>query len=165
VTLLDKPWGISGAEVILGRKSMGRSRIKAALFVLSAAALIAAPGGLSATPQEIYRDFADNGRLDANYPAADLEKALENAAAQAYAPPGTGGLKPAVEEEIDEGTPPVTSGATPGGTGGQAGGGTSPVQASGGLPFTGLDLSLIAAGALGLILLGTALRRAARQKA
>ena len=36
---------------------MGRSRIKAALFVLSAAALIAAPGGLSATPQEIYRRF------------------------------------------------------------------------------------------------------------
>ena len=59
---------------------MGRSRIKAALFVLSAAALIAAPGGLSATPQEIYRDFADNGRLDGNYTPADLEAALKNAA-------------------------------------------------------------------------------------
>ena len=51
------------------------------------------------------------------------------------------------------------------GAGGTAGGGTSPVQSSGGLPFTGLDLSLIAAGALGLILLGAALRRAARQRA
>jgi hypothetical protein len=53
-----------------------------------------------------------------------------------------------------------------GGTAGaQSGEGTSPVQSSGGLPFTGLDLSLIAAGALGLILLGAALRRVARQKA
>ena len=144
---------------------MGRSRIKAALFILSAAALIAAPGAFSATPEEIYRDYADNGRLDGNYPAADLEKALENAAVQAYTP-DTGGLKPAVEEEIDDPTTGGTSGATPGGTsGGQTGGGTSPVQSSGGLPFTGLDLSLIAAGALGLILLGTALRRVARQKA
>jgi hypothetical protein len=80
-----------------------------------------------------------------------------------------------VEEEIDNPPPPATTpgaaggpptGSTPGGTsGGETGGGTDPVQASGGLPFTGLDLSLIAAGALGLILLGAALRRAARQKA
>jgi hypothetical protein len=35
---------------------------------------------------------------------------------------------------------------------------------TGGLPFTGLDLSLIVAGALGLMLLGGALRRFARQR-
>ena len=144
---------------------MGRSRIKAALFVLSAAALIAAPGALSATPQEIYRDYADNGRLDRAYTPADLERVLKNAAVQQYGKPGTGGLKPAVEEEIDS-TPGVTSGGSSGGTaGGQTGGGTSPVESSGGLPFTGLDLSLIAAGALGLILLGAALRRVAWQRA
>ena len=142
------------------------SRIKAALFVLSAAALIAAPGALSATPQEIYRDYADNGRLDNKYTPADLERALKNAAVQAYGKPGEGGLKPAVEEEIDNGTSGGTTGGAPGGTsGGETAGGTSPVQSSGGLPFTGLDLSLIAAGALGLILLGAALRRVARQKA
>jgi hypothetical protein len=152
---------------------MGRSRIKAALFVLSTAALIAAPGAFSATPQEIYSDYADNGRLDRAYTPADLERALKNAAVQQYGKPGTGGLKPAVEEEIDS-TPGGTSngstdgsaGGSAGGTaGGQAGGGTSPVGSSGGLPFTGLDLSLIAAGALGLILLGAALRRVARQRA
>ncbi len=154
---------------------MGRSRMKAAVIVLSAAALVAAPGAFSATPQEIYRDYADNGRLDKAYSPADLERVLKNAAVQQYGP-GTvgGGLKPAVEEEIDEATPGTTGGSSggtsggssPGGTaGGQTGGGTSPVQTSGGLPFTGLDLSLIAAGALGLILLGAALRRVARQKA
>jgi hypothetical protein len=143
---------------------MGRSRMKAAVIALSAAALVAAPGAFSATPQEIYRDYADNGQLDKQYSPADLERVLKNAAIQQYGP-GTvgGGLEPEVEEESDT---PTTGGSTPGGTaGGQAGGGTSPVQTSGGLPFTGLDLSLIAAGALGLILLGAALRRVARQKA
>jgi hypothetical protein len=143
---------------------MGRSRITAALFALVAAALIAAPGAFSATPQEIYQDYADNGQLDKQYSPADLERVLKDAAVQQYGTPGTGGLQPEVEEEIDEGT----AGGTAGGgasDGGTAGGGTSPVQSSGGLPFTGLDLSLIAAGALGLILLGAALRRAARQRA
>lgn len=149
---------------------MGRTRIIAALSVLFAAAMIAAPGALSATPQEIYKDYADNGTLDQEYSPADLERALKDAAVQQYGKPGSGGLKPEVEEEIDEG---AGSGGTAGGdtagggTAGDdtAGGGTSPVQASGGLPFTGLDLSLIAAGALGLILLGAALRRVARQRA
>jgi hypothetical protein len=140
---------------------MGRSRMKAVLVMLSAAALIAASGALSATPQEIYSDYADNGRLDNAYTPADLERALENAAVQAYGKPSTGGLKPAVEEEIDS-TPGGTSG---GNAGGQASGGTAPVQSSGGLPFTGVDLSLIAAGALGLILFGAALRRVARHRA
>ncbi len=144
---------------------MGRSRIKAAVIALFAAALVAAPGAFSATPQEIYRDYADNGQIDKQYSPADLERVLKDAAVQQYGP-GTvgGGLKPEVEEEIDN--PPTTGASSPGGTsGGQTGGGTSPVQATGGLPFTGLDLSLIAAGALGLILLGAALRRVARQKA
>ena len=144
---------------------MGRSRIKAVVITLFAAALVAAPGAFSATPQEIYRDYADNGQIDEQYSPADLERVLKDAAVQQYGP-GTvgGGLKPEVEEEIDN--PPTTGAGSPGGTsGGQTGGGTSPVQSSGGLPFTGLDLSLIAAGALGLILLGAALRRVARQKA
>jgi hypothetical protein len=152
---------------------MGLSRMKAALVVLSAAALVAAPGAFSATPQEIYRDYVDNGRLDNTYTSADLERALKNAAVQQYGKPGTGGLKPAVEAEIDS-TPGGTNGGTAGGTnggtaggtnGGTAGGTAGAVESSGGLPFTGLDLSLIAAGALGLILLGAALRRVARQRA
>ena len=164
---------------------MGRTRVGVAVMFVSAAAVIAASGALAATPQEIYRDYADNGRLDGKYPAGDLEAALKNATVQAYPGPGTSGLKPAVEEESDQptasggtsggtssggtttgGTAGGTAGSTVGGTaGGQASSGTAPVQASGGLPFTGLDLGLIAAGALGLILLGTALRRVARQRA
>ena len=146
----------------------GRTRIGLAVIFLSVAAVIAVSGALAATPQEIYRDYADNGRLDGEYSPADLRLALKSAAVQQYGSPGNEGLPPAVEEEIDDSS---TSGGTAGGTtsggsaGGQASSGTPPVQASGGLPFTGLDLGLIAAGALGLILLGTALRRVAKQRA
>ena len=59
---------------------MGCSRIKSAVIALSAAALVAAPGAFSATPQDIYRDYADNGRLDNAYTPADLERVLKNAA-------------------------------------------------------------------------------------
>lgn len=152
---------------------MGFTRIGIAVVFLSAVALSVASGVLAATPQEIYRDYADNGRLDGKYAPADLEEALKSAAVQQYSPAG-GGLKPAVEEEQNE-TPSVSagsggssggSGGTTGGTaGGQASSGTPPVQSSGGLPFTGLDLGLIAAGAFGLILFGAALRRVARQRA
>jgi hypothetical protein len=143
---------------------MGRIRIKAAVVFLSAAALIAATGALAASPQAIYRDYADNGRLDGKYSSSDLDRALTNAVVQAYGNDKQKGLKPAVEKQIKN-----TKGQTSGGqsNGSQSAGGTSPaaVKTSGGLPFTGLDLSLITLGAFGLILLGAALRRFARQRA
>ena len=160
---------------------MGRNRIEVALFILFAAALIAASGAFAATPQEIYSDYADNGRLDKAYTPADLDRALKNAAVQAYGKPSSGGLgarcgrgerqrrrgrRGFVGRRKRTSGGGTTGGVSGGGTvGEQSGEGTSPVQSSGGLPFTGLDLSLIAAGALGLILLGAALRRVARQKA
>jgi hypothetical protein len=142
---------------------MGGIRAVLAVIFLSTAALIAGTGALAATPQEIYRDYADNGRLDGNYSPADLDKALKSAAVQQYGQPSTGGLEPEAEEASGGGT---AGGVAGGGTqGGQPGGGAAPVTSSGGLPFTGLDLTLMVAGALGFILLGAALRRAARQRA
>ena len=55
---------------------MGRTRIGIAVGILSVTAVIAATGALAATPQEIYRDYADNGRLDGKYAPADLDNAL-----------------------------------------------------------------------------------------
>jgi hypothetical protein len=146
------------------------TRIGVVLGILSVAAVLAATGAFAATPQDIYRDYADNGRLDGTYSPADLERTLKDAAVQQYGQPATGGLKPAIEEEQNEttiaGTAGGTSGGTSGGTAaGNAASGTPPVQSSGGLPFTGLDLGLIAVGAFGLIFLGAALRRVARQRA
>ena len=152
---------------------MGRTRVGIVVAVVSAVALTVASGVLAATPQQIYKDYADNGRLDGKYAPADLDNALKSAAVQQYSP-AEGGLKPAVEEEQKETPVENTGGGTSGGTtggptggtaGGQASSGASPVQSSGGLPFTGLDLGLIAVGAFGLIMLGAALRRVARQRA
>lgn len=136
---------------------MTRTSMKAVVVTLGAAALIAVPGGLAATPQQIYQDYADNGRLDGTYSRADLDRALSNAAVQAYGGPGESGIKPAVETSDDS--------AGGQGTAGQAtSSGPPAVTSSGGLPFTGLDLGLIAAGAAGLLLFGAGLRRVARQR-
>jgi hypothetical protein len=131
---------------------MSRIKIKAAVVSLSAAALIAAPGAFAASPQQIYRDYADNGRLDGTYTRSDLVRALNNAVVQGYGSNNQKGLKPAVEKQVNK-----PSGAS----------GTSPAAvkvSGGGLPFTGLDLSLMIVGALGLVLFGGALRRVARQR-
>jgi hypothetical protein len=131
---------------------MSRIKIKAAVVSLSAAALVAAPGALAASPQQIYRDYQDNGRLDGTYTRSDLVRALNNAVVQGYGSNNQKGLKPAVEKQVNK-----SSGAS----------GTSPAAvkvSGGGLPFTGLDLSLMVVGALGLVLLGGALRRVARQR-
>jgi hypothetical protein len=144
---------------------MSRVRTSVALLVLSVAALIAAPGVLAASPQQIYDDYADNGQLDGTYSRADLKAALTNATVQGYQPDKETGIKPAIEKEINSGGT-TSGGTTAGGTAGATSGGSTPsaVTTSGGLPFTGLDLGLIAAGAAGLLLLGMGLRRVARQR-
>ena len=110
---------------------MGRNRIEVALLTLFAAALIAASGAFAATPQEIYSDYADNGKLDKAYTPADLDRALKNAAVQAYGKPSSGGLGPAVEEGKDNPSGGA-GGSSGGGTAGGASGGGTTTGASGG---------------------------------
>jgi hypothetical protein len=105
----------------------------------AAAALGATPAALGATPQQIYRDYADNGRLDHQYTKADLQRALRDAALQGYPHVGVQG---AVQQAL----------------------GAQAVKAKGGLPFTGLDLGLMAAGGALLLAAGTGLRRLGRAK-
>jgi hypothetical protein len=94
---------------------------------------------LGATPQQISRDYADNGRLDHRYSQADLQRALRDAALQGYPRVGVQG---AVEQAL----------------------GAQAVKTQGGLPFTGLDLALLAAGGGLLLAAGTGLRKLGRTK-
>jgi hypothetical protein len=106
------------------------------------AALVWTAASLAATPTQIYRDFADNGRLDMKYSKADLNRALKDAVLQGYGDQNvTGGLPAAAGE-----------------AGGAAG-------ASGILPFTGLDLTLMALGGGALLAAGAGLRRLGKSKA
>jgi len=104
-----------------------------------AAALCGAPAALGATPQQIYRDYKDNGRLDHHYTKSDLQRALRDAALQGYPHVGVQG---AVQQAL----------------------GAQAVKTKGGLPFTGLDLGLMAAVAALLLAAGTGLRRLGRAK-
>jgi len=101
--------------------------------------LAGAPAALGATPQRIYRDYADNGRLDQHYSKADLQRAQKDAALQGYPKVGVQGV---IEQAL----------------------GAQAVKPKGGLPFTGLDLALMAAGGAVLLAAGTGLRRVARAK-
>jgi hypothetical protein len=106
----------------------------------AAAALAGAPAALGATPQRIYRDYADNGRLDHKYSQSDLQRALKDAALQGYPKVGVQGV---VEQAL----------------------GAQAVKAqSSGLPFTGVDLGLMAAGGGLLLVAGAGLRRLGRAK-
>ena len=96
--------------------------------------MLVAPSALGATPQQIYRDYADNGRLDHTYSKADLQRAQKYAALQGYPQVGVQG---AVEQAL----------------------GKQAVKPRGGLPFTGVDLALMAAGGALLLGAGTTLRK------
>jgi hypothetical protein len=118
------------------------------------AAAVGAPGALGATPQQIYKDYADNGRLDTSYSSADLKRALNDAVLQGYPNPSSGaGLAPTIKKKLSSGVA-ASPKSLP-----------AAKRAGGALPFTGLDLALMVSGGLGLLMLGAGLRRFARSKA
>ncbi len=147
---------------------MFRARFLGALAAAAAVAALAAGGALAATPQTILNDYRDNGRLDATYSKSDLERALKSAVVQAYGHGKTQGLKPAIKTKITKAAAkPATKATKPTSRQGVlAAPPVKPVKTqTSGLPFTGLDLGLIAFGAVALLLFGAALRRFARQRA
>jgi hypothetical protein len=107
--------------------------------VACAALAFGAGSAMGATPQQIYRDYADNGRLDHRYSQADLLRAQRDAALQGYPHVGVQG---AVEQAL----------------------GAQAVKTNGGLPFTGLDLALLGAGGALLLVAGTGLRKLGRNR-
>ena len=131
---------------------MRRGRIISVVTAFAAAVAVGAPGALAATPQQIYKDYADNGRLDGHYSKADLQRALHDAVIQGYKPATS--VAPAIKKKI----------SSP--SSGVAGAKSLPApKKQGALPFTGLDLALMTIGGFSLLLLGAALRRFAGNKA
>jgi hypothetical protein len=107
--------------------------------------LVAVQGASAATPAQIYRDYAADGRIDGTYSMSDYRAALKDANVQGYGNPTVAvGFKGAVATRI----------AAPRATGTL---GTTNVRST--LPFTGIDLALLVAGGAGLLLLGGVLRR------
>jgi hypothetical protein len=112
-------------------------------LLLVTCALLLASGASAATPQQIYRDLADNGRLDRKYSRADVNRALRNPSLPGYARP----------ERIARSPQSFTSPAAErsGGDGGA-------------LPFSGLDLALFVTIGGTLLLIAGSMRHLARTK-
>lgn len=159
--------------------------------VAALAVLVGAPAALAATPEEIYKDLADNGRLDGTYTQAELQAFLQSASVQGYGNPVVVATPPTVTPPTV--TPAVTPAATPAPDSGVAGtsktivtkaktnaaakpaaqvaGVVSPTQAplqqtatAETLPFTGAELGLFAIVGGALLLGGLLLRSSARQR-
>jgi hypothetical protein len=120
-----------------------------AVLVVAVAALLVAPAALAATPEQIYRDYAEDSRLDGSYTESDLQAALQSTVVQGYGDqPVVAGLQPAIQSQIAaQQQQPLET-----------------VQESEGLPFTGLDLALLTAGGLFLLAFGLSMRRLAKAK-
>lgn len=109
-------------------------------------ALAVSSTATAASPSEIYADYADNARLDKAYSDGDLQRALNSAVVQGYGKPTvTPGFRTAVKQQLSE---DVAATAQPRST----------------LPFTGVDLALLTAGAVVLLLLGWGFRRIGRAR-
>ena len=110
-------------------------------------ALVLVGAAAAATPQQtsqrIFADLADNGRLDGKYTRAQIDRALHTPSLRGY-------------EQADPVRLPAGS-VRPETASAQRGRGLS-------LPFSGIDLALLAAVGAPLLLLGASLGRFARVK-
>jgi hypothetical protein len=115
---------------------------KVALIAIATVVLVLAISGvaLAATPQDIYDDYADNGKLDGTYTDEELQAYLNDSLIDQYGNPDTVAELDALVTRLltnqdDE------------------------------FPMTGAQLALIGVGALALVGVGLGLRRLARTRA
>jgi hypothetical protein len=162
-------------------------KFAAAMCGVAAVVLISASAASATSPTTIYKDYADNGRLDGRYSAADLRAALKNAVIQGYGGPNGEQVAGKIKKQIGSKKVPTVKTRAPAakaGSRGVKGGGAvkvtappvkvtappakvkvSPAQKHGTLPFTGRDLALITAASLALVLFGLGLRQLGRTTA
>lgn len=159
-------------------------RICSAVGVGLTALVFAAAAG-AATPEDIYKDLADNGRLDGTYTQAELQAFLQSAQVQGYGNPVIVNVPPVVPPpavtpsvappQPQQPTPGVAGQATPPAAAQPvseappqvAGVQTPPVAETATadtLPFTGSELGLFALVGGALLLGGLALRASARRR-
>jgi hypothetical protein len=108
------------------------------LILVGLCALACAGPAAAASPQKIYKDLADNGRLDGRYTQADIARAFNLDRVV-----GTDQRRPAQAEA----QAPVTP--TP----------RRAERSDPTIPFTGLDVALLIVGGGPLLLIGIGLRR------
>lgn len=121
----------------------GHRRLAAVGAVAALALLGAAGSGFAATPQKIYRDLADNGRLDGTYTRAEIERAFN--------------LRQVLRTDEQPTTPRKPIAVAPAGEAAQPP--RAAKRSERRVPFSALDVALLVAGGGPLLLIGAGLRR------
>ena len=119
---------------------MSRHRRLAAVGAAAVLALLGAGSAFAATPQQIYRDLADNNRLDKQYKRADLERAFN--LKQVLETDGRPRTR--IREPESTQTAPAVQ---------------TPRRRERRVPFSGIDVALLVAGGGPLLLIGVGIRR------
>lgn len=139
---------------------MTRTMKRRAVTALAVAlVLVFGIGGtaLAASPQDIYNDYADNGKIDGTYTAAEVEAYLNDATVHQYGSADVltplDALATKVLSAMNAGDDFATALAKALGT---------DTDGRGEFPFTGLELIVTALGAAVLIGGGLTLRRTSR---
>jgi hypothetical protein len=114
-----------------------RKRPVLGLIGVAALALACAGPASAASPQKIYKDLADNGRLDGRYSRADIERAFN------------------LEQVVGTDARRTPATRRPAAAPARA----KPSSGERTIPFTGLDLALLTVGGGPLLLIGLGLRR------
>ena len=111
------------------------------IFSMIVAALVMAFSGVAlaakTTPQDIYNDYADNGKLDGKYTKAELTAYLNDATTAQYADDATKGELDTLVTSMLKGDRNT-------------------------FPFTGTEMGLLLLGAVVLVGAGVVLRKASR---
>ena len=116
--------------------------MKKTLFLILAVVILSVVLGtmaFAATPQDIYDDYADNGKLDGTYTDAELQAYLNDATLHQYPPNAT------KVQELDALVRGMLSDRDE-------------------MPMTGFEITLVAVGVLVLLGAGLGLRRLARAR-
>ena len=129
------------------------------VLLVGVCALVAASAATAATPRQIYKDWAANGRIDGHYSTRDLLDAQKDATLQGY---GAGGFSPAVSQKVSGSASTPSTPASSGVLGTSLSSTATP--RSGTLPFTGTNLLLFAAAGIVLVTIGAAVRRTSRSE-
>lgn len=131
-----------GVGDVVGQREdeMSGHRRLVAVAAASFLALACVGSAFAATPQRIYRDLADNGKLDGRYTRAEIERALNLPNLV-----GTDARLPRKPVGEAHERPPA---AAPN---------TSPADRR--IPFSAVDFALLVAGGGPLLLIGAGLRR------
>jgi hypothetical protein len=120
-------------------RGLGAALATLALLALAGPASAATPQQVS---QRIFRDLADNGKLDGHYTRAQINRALHSPPLKGYERP----VRPIPEPAAPRILPAVADTRGP-------------------LPFSGIDLALFGGVGGPLLLLGATLGRVARVRA